>query len=650
MGFLLSIVILGVTTLLIVSLFQLKRVSENILAWALAAFATLVFVFQLANLFGKLNATGFILVLQGILLIVVLGLWLYWQRPRLFPEASIKIQWLSLLKNKQNWAIIGLLGALVAALVLYFVLIYVVPPNNVDALSIHLARVLKWKQLGSYFPWETRNVWQVSFPVNAQLTYLWTVLFTNTDHFIAYIPLIAGLVNVLVVFLLAREMDFDVRSSVFAGAVWLAFPVVQLHLTSVRHDLISTWLFMNCLYFFYRWEKNRKAIYMVLSALALGLVVGTNFSIATYLPGFLVLLVVGIFSRRYQMKDMLLFSSAALLAFLLFSSPVFISNTVHFASPIGPDAASMTSTAMAQELSIGQYLRINITRWCYQFFDFSALPRPISTIGINGKAWLMERFLGLLNLDIEGDLATMNAHVFNWRTQYPLQEDEAWFGLIGALLVFPTAVAAFIHGIKKRELLLIAPFIFLVTSMVTCSLIRPGWTPYDGRYFMPLTAICAALLPMWFENGKLRMTVQYAVMLVSVLSVLMTVVYNPAKQIIGGASVWKMNRIDQMTRQTYSSKEMLYLVEAVIPEAAVVGIASDYLDYQEYGVYGEGFTRKVIDVFPPERISDPDWLEQQSIEYLLVLVSEGYPDVIVDDYQYVDSLGDWIVYSGGAHH
>jgi len=55
-------------------------------------------------------------------------------------------------------------------------------------------------------------------------------------------------------------------------------------------------------------------------------------------------------------------------------------------------------------------------------------------------------------------------------------------------------------------------------------------------------------------------------------------------------------------------------------------------------------------VFPPERISDPDWLAQQSIEYLLVLVSEGYPDVIADDYQYVDSLGDWIVYSSGAQH
>ena len=644
MGFLLSVVILGASTLLIVSLFHLQRVSETILAWALVAFATLVLVFQIANLFGKLNAVGFILLLQSILLIFVVVLWGYLQRPRLIPRISFKIQFLSILKDKQNWPIIGLLGALLAATLLYFVLIYVVPPNNVDALSIHLARVLKWKQLGSYYPWETRNVWQVSFPVNAQLTYLWTILFTNTDHFIAYIPCMAGLLTALVVFLLAQEMGFDVQPSVFAGAVWLAFPVVQLHLTSVRHDLISTWLFLNCLYFFYRWVCSRKLVYMVLSALALGLVVGTNFSIATYLPGFFILLLMGIIVRRYKVRDVLYFGGLALLAFLLFSSPIYISNTIHFGSPVGPDAAAMTSTALASELSIGQYLGINITRWSYQFLDFSALPRPISAIFINGKARLMENLIGLLNFEFEGDLATMNAHVFYWKTQYALQEDEAWFGLIGVLLVFPTAIAAFIRGIKKRELLFAAPLFFLVTSMVTCSLIRPGWTPYDGRYFLPLAAICAALLPMWFESGKIKMIVQYAVMLVSVLSIMMSVVYNPAKQIIGGASVWKMNRIDQITRQSYSSKEMLYLVGAAIPEDAVVGIASDYLDYQEYGVYGEGFTRTVIDVFPPERISDNEWLAEQSIEYLLVLVSEGYPDAVADDYQYVDSLGDWSVY------
>jgi 4-amino-4-deoxy-L-arabinose transferase-like glycosyltransferase len=648
-GFLLSITILTVTTLLIVSLFHLSRISETILAWSLVAFAVLVFVFQFANLFGKLNVVGFILFVQFVIMFIVFGLWMFKRRPKLFPKTKFNLDCWKLLKEKQNWPLIGLMGGLTAALGLYFVLIYVVPPNNVDALSIHLARVLKWKQSGSYFPWETRNVWQVSFPVNAQLTYLWTILFTNSDHYVAYIPYLAGLVTALVVYLLAREIGFSVRASVFAGAVWLAFPVVQLHLTSVRHDLISTWLFMICLYLFYRWGSSRQMIYMILSGIALGLVVGTNFSIATYLPGLLVLLLIGIYLKKHALREMLLFAGTTGIAFVVFSSPVFISNVIHFGSPVGPDAAAMTSTAIAQEISTVQYLAVNITRWIYQFLDFSVLPKPIAAAAVTAKSWMIEWLLGLVHLNLEGDLATMNAHIFNWETQYALQEDEAWYGLIGAMLVFPTTVFAFLRGIKKRDMLLMAPLVFLMTGLVTCSLIRPGWTPYDGRYFMPLTAMCAALLPMWFEYEKTKMPVQYVVMALSVLSIMMTVVYNPAKQIVGGASVWNMNRIDQMTRQSYSSKEMLYLTGAVIPGDAVVGIASDYLDYQEYGVYGEEFARTVIDVFPPERISDSNWLAQHSIEYLLVLVSDGYPDVVAEEYQYVDSLGDWIVYSAATH-
>jgi len=427
MEFVLSIIILGITTLAVVALFPLTRMIETVLSWSLIAFAALVFVFQVANLFGKLNEIGFVLVIQTALLAAVLGLWLYKGRPGLLPEFRVKIDWRVFLKDKKNWPLLGLLGALTGALVLYVVLIYIVPPNNVDALSIHLARVLKWMQLGSYFPWGTRNVWQVSFPVNAQLTYLWTVLFTNTDHFIAYIPYIAGLLTALVVYLLSREIGFDGPSSVFAGAVWLAFPVVQLHLTSVRHDLVSTWLFVLCLYFFYRWGSSKQTIYMTLSALALGLVVGTNFSIAAYLPGLFVILLVSLVLRQQSWKEMLLFGGAALGAFLVFSSPVFISNTIHFGSPVGPDAAVMTSTAMTQELSLWQYLGVNITRWSYQFLDFSALPKPVSTFAIHAKAWGIEQMfsIGIHNMRCRKTRHGMAWSVYVWFSR------RLWLPLFG---------------------------------------------------------------------------------------------------------------------------------------------------------------------------------------------------------------------------
>lgn len=645
MLFILSTILLLITVLFIVSLFRLSRLSETILAWAITAFATIVLVMQAANLMHRLNKAGTVLLFQGIIFLLCLGLWLLLQRPRLFPKMRIRLSFIALFKEKSNWPLLFLLSALVFSLALFLVLIYIVPPNNNDALSIHLARVLKWHQFGSYFPWETPYFWQVTFPVNAQLTYYWTMLLTQGDHFIAYIPFLAGLATALLVYLLTLELGFNRRLAVFSAAIWLSLPAVLLHLTSVRHDLINAWLFLSCLYFFIRWGKLNKAIYMVLSALSLALVIGANFSIAAYLPGLLIMLGIWFFSRRYSYKKILIWLAAVLLAFMLFSSPIYISNMIHFNSPMGPDVTEMTSTAITSEMSLGKYIAINISRWSYQLVDFSWLPPPVAEIGVRAKAWLAEQLSGLLHINLEGDLATMDAHDFQWERPYQLQEDEAWFGLIGMALIFPTSLIAFIRGIKRKDTLLLAPFVFLVTVMVTCTLIRPGWTPYDGRYFLPLSAMCASLLPLWLLGKKSSVVIQYILSGLSVFTILMVLVFNPAKQIVGGSAIWGMNRIDQMTRQSYTTKEMLYLVEAVIPEDGTVGLATLHEDIQEYGIYGEHFERTVYEVFPPEQIASADWLRDRQIEYLLIAVSPDYPTQIAEGYRYVDSLGDWVVYS-----
>ena len=645
MLFLISISLLCISILLITSLFKLKRLSETVVIWALLAYSEIVFVFQIANLFSQLNATGFILILQTGILLISFSLWFSLKKPALVPKIKKIPSPIEILREKKNWPNVVLFLSLLAVLLLYFVLIYVVPPNNNDALSIHIARIIKWKQQGSYFPWETPFTWQVTFPVNAQLTYLWTVLFTNSDHFIAYIPCLSGLVTGILIYLLTMELGFTRRLSCFSALIWLAFPVVQLHLTSVRHDLISTWLFINIIYFLFLWKKRNQKKYMGFSALALGLVIGTNLSIAAYLPGIIIVAILLLVFHSISFKELVYWGSSAGLLFLVFSSPIYISNWFHFQSPVGPDAAAMTSVAITAETTIWNYLWINITRWCYQLFDFSWLPHALEVIVVNGKAWVMQQLFGVFRLQLEGNIATMNAHEFYWNTAYQLQEDEAWYGLIGALLIFPTSLIAFIQGIKKKNIYFLTPFIFFITALVTCSLIRPGWTPYDGRYFMPLSALCATLLPMWLKGEKSRTYIQYALVGLSLFTIMMVVAYNPSKQVVGGAAIWNMNRIDRLTRQSYTSKEMLYLVEGAIPEDAVVGIATNHIDYQEYGIFGENFTRRIVNVYPPEKIADKTWLNQRGVTYLLILVSEGYPSGIANGYQYVESLGDWVVYT-----
>jgi len=643
MIFLVSIILLVFSTLFLTALLRLRRSLEFPLAWGLLSFASIVLTFQVANLLHSLDSAALILLLQCLLLVISASIWFLAGKPALFPSEIKPGQLLSWFRFRENAALKALMIVAAGVLLLSLVLIFIVPPNNNDALAFHVARIVRWKQQGSYFPWETPFIWQLTFPVNAQLTYLWTLLLSGTDHFIAYIPFFAGVLTSILIYLLSRELGFSRRGAAFAGLIWLTFPVVQLHLTSVRHDLISTWLFVSLVYFFHRWGKEKQRGALILSSLAFGLVLGTNFSIAAYLPGFAMLALASFWVYRYSLKQGLGWVCAAVLAFALLSSPIYVSNQINFGSPVGPDAAEMTSTAVEAEMPRAKYIALTSARWVYQLADLSWLPKSIQLPMTAGKAAVARAITAPLGLNLEGDIATLDAHVFSWDRLYQLQEDEAWFGLVGFLLILPTSVIGFVQGLKKKDALRTFPFVFYLTALVTCSLIRPGWTPFDGRYFMPAVAMATAFLPMWFDGRRTRLWVPWLLVFTAVFSSAMVALFNPAKQIVGGAAVWNMNRIDKLTRQSYSSKEMLYLA-GEIPSGAVVGVAAETSDYQEYGLFGEDFSRRVVNVYPVSLAADENWLGERGVQYLLVRSEGSVSPEVADDFLAGESLGDWILY------
>lgn len=642
MASILSILLLTGTAFLLGAILRIRERFLWAQGVALTAFATLVLVFQIANLLHALNRLEIILLIQSVFFTLSAGWWWRNGKPPLFPRPLMTLEkptW-----NDLPYAVIGLVVAISAGFAA--VLAYTVPPNNNDALSIHLARVGMWRQLGTYFPWETAVVWQLTFPVNAQLVYLWTILLSGTDHFVAFVPWTAGLAGALGVAALSRELGFRRIAALTAGLVWLSLPVVNLHLSSVRHDLVSTWLFTATVLFFYRWGKEpHRYSWMVLSALAAGLVAGTNFSIIFYLPALAVLFVVGwLFLRTHSIRMLIHWAIVALVAFLIFSSPIYWSNWLKFGSPLGARAEAMTSQTVLSQVSLPRYLALNTTRWLYQMADTAGLPQPLWGYGIKAKAWVAHALAGAWNDRIEGTTATYSGHVFSWRRVYLLQEDEAWFGPIGALLMLPGSLWAFWQGIKKRHLLLLAPLILLLSGLIFGTLFRPGWTPYDGRYFMPVSAFALALLPFGLEQGKGRILWRVLVTGVVLSSVWMCATQNPTREVMGERTIWNTTRTFQLTRQAYLTLPMLDLADQSIPLDAVVGIATEKGFYFEYGLFGEHFTRTLVPVYPPEKTGEENWLRERGIEYLLIEVSETYPRSIAPSYKYLDSRRDWVVY------
>jgi hypothetical protein len=146
-------------------------------------------------------------------------------------------------------------------------------------------------------------------------------------------------------------------------------------------------------------------------------------------------------------------------------------------------------------------------------------------------------------------------------------------------------------------------------------------------------------------HPKLSTLLIYALTLVSILTLFISVYSNPAKAFWGYKAFWKQHRFDSISAQSYTTKEMLYVVDQTVPEDGVLGIATPGIVYYEYGLFGEHFTRKIVPVYPDDRVCDHTWLLEQGIEYILVDAgNQVYPACSLGRYEAQKSMKNWIVF------
>jgi hypothetical protein len=205
--------------------------------------------------------------------------------------------------------------------------------------------------------------------------------------------------------------------------------------------------------------------------------------------------------KKIDFRDLAIVTSALVIAFVLFSSPVFISNQIHFGSPLGPKALEMTSQASA-DVGLPEHVALMTGRWTYQLVDLQQFPEPILSRLMSAKAWLSQKITNITGLSLEKNSALLNEHEFGYTKQVPFSEDSAWYGLTGIFVFFAVSIYVIVQAIKLRHPLLIVGGALWFTAPISFALLRSGWTPYDGRYFIPLFAMLSLGLAVMLENLK----------------------------------------------------------------------------------------------------------------------------------------------------
>lgn len=648
-----AVVLLLAGAIFILAILRLPGRTAWLLGLYLLCYANIVLVGEIANSFYQLNNQWLWLALHMALAVAA---WLTWRRtgrPDLWAGFRIHCDCSKFWMAVRRWPELCLLAAGVGlGFVFNAVLIWLVPPNNNDSLATHMSRIGYWLQRGSFFPWETDRIWQVTYPVNMQLQIFWTVLFQGTDRIVEIVQWLGALAAVVAVFGLARLLGATRAQSLFAALVWATFPEVVLEATTTQNDLVAGTLFAAVIYLLFLGVKMENTGSLILSGIAMGLSLGTKQTLFFLIPG----VAIGIFlliiyrdraSRMQTMRRLMVWGSSAAAAFIFLGLYMFVVNMVNFNHPMGPETAVSSQTGGQTSRSLRENLLYNSLRLAYQSVDPTGLPEPFTGYGFKLKALLVSKVTSLVGFDMEAPVAVAPRHAFHLRERYLMQEDAAWYGPLFAFLVLPALLYQFWKGIRMKDPLRVSLLIIAVTFWLLDAAFRPGWDPFQGRYFIPVVIVSTSTAAFLFQPGK-RMLILRLFMVILGLTVLTnTFLWNAAKPIDGEENIWVSDRVNMITRQSFYMREPLLLVEKHVPADAVLGLVT-YDTFLEYPFFREDFSRRLVHIYPPEQVQDVDWLKGQGIEFVLLLNKSSVPSVsFPQELVPFAGVGQWSLFTWG---
>ena len=548
--------------------------------------------------------------------------------------------------------------------------VIVIPQNNTDSLSTHLSRIGFWHQQGSFFPWPTFMLNQVWYPVNAQLQTYWTLLFLGSDHLVGAVQWLAALVSGIGIFGLARFYGYKFRQSAFAALLFLSFPLIALQSTTAQTDLVTAAFFVPAVYFLFTGLKSEKNSLLALSAISIGIGFGVKKSYFLLLP---ILAILAVFAalqfRKRGYKQLVFWLFATALGISFFGAYGYVVNWHIWGGPFGPPTYvdSLLGTSQDQQETpkvmprlvqnlemddsfpgsdILLELAYNTPRLLYQALDTSGLPRPLDGYAHKVKARVVKPFFQWIGFEeIEGTAFTAPGHVFNFEDKNINEENHAWYGPLSVLLLFPALIIETRRGLRVRNYLLLAPGIAFLIFLPMEIVLRPGWDPYQGRYFAPLFALGSPLMAHWFKEES-NAWYEWALGGLAVVIITVTMLYNPAKPTLGKFAdefhIWNNDRVFVQTIQRKKNRDMYYMVEKFVPPESTLGYFAPFF-IMDYPLFGETLERRLVPVVSRSQITDSQWLREQEIDYLLLPKRNDVPTP-PSGYQVVKGVETWTLY------
>ena len=689
---LISAILLFSSSIFITSILKLKNKVAYALSIYLIFFSSVVLIAQLSGFIGLLSNKFVFIFLQLILLSGVLIIWWKRGKPPLlapFTGIDIKSRLKYLIGSVKRYPVTSLFSIIIfAGYIILAWLIIRVPPNNSDSMHTHLARVMYWLQQNSFAQLTSFSIFAKIYPFNANLNILWTILFTGSDKFVGFVQYFSTIFCALAIFGISRLLGGSRRTSLIVGLLWMTFPLNVFQATTTQNDMVVTALFTSSLFFFFTFIKKREFSNLFLSGLALGAAFGTKETMFMMGLGIVIMLLMVVLKDKKLVKPILHWILIGITSFLLLGSFIYFNNLYYYQNPLGPSEHVLSDSF--GNYSILEKLKFNAPRLIFQFISFDSLPVQIAKLGTNTRDEIFSKLFESINLPLESNNAIKepgSSKSFSFNMAPTWNEDMSWFGPVSVLMLVPAFLVGLFFGIKRKDVLSLSLVIFGFTFFLFEIIFRPGWDPYQGRYFVLSTAILMPLSALLINKSIVSKIYTVMLYLIAFIVFFMAVFSNESKPILGTEifinkfskiektiepqdSVYDLiikkdqlkffsfltynlpfqksiNNYDDVQLRTLSSlsqhEEILRLVNEYVPSNAKMGVILGGGTF-DYIFFGPRLERILISINPISLLYDENWVKEKGLQYVLIS-NQGRIDSIPSYLDQIAAVDDWALYS-----
>ncbi len=345
-----------------------------------------------------------------------------------------------------------------------FIIAWLSPPNTMDSLQYHMARVVHWAQNRSLQHYATQFLPQLVNPIGSELVILNLRLLYGTDQPAGLVQWGAFVGSLVAASLLASQLGAGRKGQWAALCFVASLPMGIMQATSTQNDyVVAFWIMCVAVYIVNAWTRTLASRECVGLGMALGLSLltkGTSYPLV--LPWVALLAAIVIAKHAFLRGARVLGIIVA--AVLLVNAGYWVRNWQVFGLPLGPRSwiTSMSSTRP-------NLRRAATTLALNTMLNFST---PVQAINTGMEAWATE------HLPVDDEIAGGFDLYWGWN-----HEDLA--GNPMHLLLVPGAVLGLLIANRRPDSKLLGMYAMCSVGMFAALAVAIPYSTYGIRYQLP---------------------------------------------------------------------------------------------------------------------------------------------------------------------